>query len=339
MELVDPIDDSDRLQDDAMLWARGFYKIMEDTNIPRSALFDYDNCNPLPADASAENPLPSLYLVKKCFEEVSDVTFTRHHSCPRGCMMYCDDETTTCAYCPAARLAAPENPASYVDNLSIREYMAGKLHQATTRNQLLYRHQRSNDSGNADDILDGDVYKLLVNDGLFSSQYDIAIGLSIDGFTPLDKSSFQATMVNMTVYNLRPMISTLSPTTIMIISGTNKPRDLESFLQPVFTESMQLTSGWLDVVLDNRQEIHAKVHFLTFTGDIPAVADLIHHSGHMSKWGCRVYLVRGAHSGGMYFHGMASKFPIRQVASFQHTLRHSNDDKNAELYCDFMIIE
>jgi hypothetical protein len=121
-------------------------------------------------------------------------------------MMYCDDETTTCAYCPDARLTAPGKPASYVDVLSIREYMAGKLHQATTRNQLLYRHQRSNDSGNADDILDGDVYKLLVNDGLFSSQYDIAIGLSIDGFTPLDKSSFQATMVNMTVYNLHPMI-------------------------------------------------------------------------------------------------------------------------------------
>jgi hypothetical protein len=53
MELMDPIDDSNRLQDDAMLWARGFYKIMEDRNISRSAceaLFDYVNCNPLPAD-------------------------------------------------------------------------------------------------------------------------------------------------------------------------------------------------------------------------------------------------------------------------------------------------
>jgi hypothetical protein len=119
---------------------------------------------------------------------------------------------------------------------------------------------------------------------------------------------------------------------VMIIPGTSKPRDLESFLQPVFTELMQLTSGGLDVVLDNGQEINAKVHLLTFTGDIPAVADLIHHSGHMSKWGCRVCLVRGVHSGGMYFHGIASKFPKRQVASFQHPLRHPNDDKNAEPY-------
>ncbi|SAL96353.1 hypothetical protein [Absidia glauca] len=68
----------------------------------------------------------------------------------------------------------------------------------------LYRHSYLNSTDNMKDIFDGKVYQALLADGKFESQYDIAIGLSIDGFTFFDGSNFQGTMVNMIIFNIHP---------------------------------------------------------------------------------------------------------------------------------------
>jgi hypothetical protein len=61
------------------------------------------------------------------------------------------------------------------------------------------------------------------------------------------------------------------------------------------------------------------VHLLTFTGDIPAIADLMNHKGHQSYYGCRICECRGIRhrSGGMYFKGNACLFKKRVTESYQ----------------------
>lgn len=157
-------------------------------------------------------PIPSSYRIKKKLKENSKVGVKCFHSCVRGCMMYLDenlDETvpplTECPDCHQPRYHPLHgSPNSYVYVASIGDILASKLYYPATRQQLLYRHVYSNNTDNMKDIFDGKVYQALVADGKFASQYDIAIGLSIDGFTFFDGSNFQGTMVNMIIFNIHP---------------------------------------------------------------------------------------------------------------------------------------
>lgn len=94
---------------------------------------------------------------------------------------------------------------------------------------------------------------------------------------------------------------------LAIIPGPKKPKYLMSFLKPIIEEINTLsTKGF--IVEKNDHVVHqSKVFLLGITGDIPGIADLMNHSGHMSNYGCRYCLVTGCHpegtSHGMYFRG------------------------------------
>jgi hypothetical protein len=71
--------------------------------------------------------------------------------------------------------------------------------------------------------------------------------------------------------------------------------------------------------------ITAKVHLMAFFGDIPAVADLVKHTGHVSYNGCRMCHVRGVvgesalhRSGGMYFPGKTSLYQMRPLDEYKN---------------------
>ncbi|SAM03223.1 hypothetical protein, partial, partial [Absidia glauca] len=105
--------------------------------------------------------------------------------------------------------------------------------------------------------------------------------------------------------------------------GTKKPKALDSFLSPIFRELDHLSRVGIMVTTADGQTIKAKVHLMTFTGDIPAVADLINHKGHTSYYGCRLCRIKGvkgvtAHDNdGMYFLGKASRFDLRPLDEYK----------------------
>jgi hypothetical protein len=102
----------------------------------------------------------------------------------------------------------------------------------------------------------------------------------------------------------------------MIAHGTRKPADIHNFLYPVYQELIGLVCDGLDIQCGN-DRFNAKVYLLTFTGDIPAVADIANHSSYMSKYGCRICTIQGVKNGGMYFRGNAALPTKRNVGSFQ----------------------
>lgn len=85
---------------------------------------------------------------------------------------------------------------------------------------------------------------------------------------------------------------------LAIIPGPKKPKYLMTFLKPIIDEINSLSvQGFM--VEKNGEIVHqSKVFLLGMTGDIPGIADLMNHRGHMSEHGCRLCHVAGVHAEG-----------------------------------------
>ncbi|KAG0852299.1 hypothetical protein G6F16_013892 [Rhizopus arrhizus] len=89
--------------------------------------------------------------------------------------------------------------------------------------------------------------------------------------------------------------------TLAIIPGPSKPDNIMSFLRPIVDEIRSLGNNGFRVVKDSSLIYKGKVHLMGLMGDIPGVADLMNHAGHMAYHGCRICDVRGVSDGARYF--------------------------------------
>ncbi|KAF7731200.1 hypothetical protein EC973_000615 [Apophysomyces ossiformis] len=151
---------------------------------------------------------------------------------------------------------------------------------------------------------------------LFDSEYDIALALYADGFQPFKNNhKYSMTIVHAVILNMDPSVryEVKNMNQMCIIPGPNRPRNLWSFLDPILSELEALQSEGMVVDVGNSR-IHAKVHVLVASGDIPAVADLANHSvmfsadtthsGHQFKEGCLICPLEGespTDARGIYF--------------------------------------
>jgi hypothetical protein len=117
----------------------------------------------------------------------------------------------------------------------------------------------------------------------------------------------------------------------MITHGTNKPANLHTFFYPLYEEICDMSLNGIQVQTGD-EIIQAKIHLLTFTGDIPAVADLINHRGHMHRSGCRMCKIQGVtgRNGGMFFPGMTRAYPMNTIQDYQNPIEEVS--KNMYLF-------
>lgn len=89
---------------------------------------------------------------------------------------------------------------------SIGDVLARQLANEDTRNLMQYRHNFVH-SDQIEDVFSGTNYQHLRQQGFWSGQHDVCIGLSCDGFTP-SKSGKKSnlTMIMLTNYNLPPTV-------------------------------------------------------------------------------------------------------------------------------------
>jgi hypothetical protein len=101
-----------------------------------------------------------------------------------------------------------QRPQSCVTIASISDIIKNKLGNPLARQQMRYRVDRTKSNNTMVDIFDGVVYQQFLSDtdkhDCFRRDDDVAIGLYIDGFNVFNHSPFQATLVNMIIYNLPP---------------------------------------------------------------------------------------------------------------------------------------
>lgn len=277
-----------------------------------------------------------------------------------------------CPACDTGRYLDGNNqrPAAHVIVTSIGSIIASKLNHPLTRQQMQYRHTRNASPNGAPmtDIFDGNLYKSLVNQQYFGNPDDVAIGLFIDGFTPFKNSPFKATLVNMVIYNIHPndrygksiiqwyihisnvllllyyRYKTHNLHQIIITHGAKKAINIHTFLYPLYNELQRLSTHGIQVTVGN-EIISARIHLLTFTGDIPAVSDLVNHRGHTHHHGCRMCNVKGMNglfgsSHGMYFPGATSASTIHSLETYQQPLQQvrKNIYGNANVVCDTQLL-
>ncbi|CAO3588759.1 unnamed protein product [Absidia cylindrospora] len=134
-------------------------------------------------------PLKSTFINKKVLNGATATTFTSYGSC----MVYLDrgnQEKTKCDHydMPRYKLGVSKKETALVSYASISDIMAMMLHTKGTSKQLMYRAERRSPYGSMEDVFDGGLYQIMQNQGFFDSKYDIAIGLSIDGFQAFNRS-------------------------------------------------------------------------------------------------------------------------------------------------------
>ncbi|KAI9264042.1 hypothetical protein BDA99DRAFT_416767, partial [Phascolomyces articulosus] len=83
-----------------------------------------------------------------------------------------------------------------------------------------------------------------------------------------------------------------------LILGPSKLNDIWSFLKPTMKELEILQSKGIEVHTSNNKHICIWVYLVLVTGDIPGVAALVCHNGHMLFYGCHLCLVKGIHPNG-----------------------------------------
>lgn len=75
---------------------------------------------------------------------------------------------------------------------------------------------------------------------------------------------------------------------LAILPGPKTPEIIDSFLEPIVAELLDLSEHGLLVRKNGVDVCKARVNLVIASGDIPAAAALARHTGHMSKFGCRL---------------------------------------------------
>ena len=75
---------------------------------------------------------------------------------------------------------------------------------------------------------------------------------------------------------------------LAVLPGRRAPKNLDSFLKPIVDEFKDLSNHGLLIKRNGEFVCSARINLVIASGDIPAAASLSHHTGHMSKNGCRL---------------------------------------------------
>ena len=207
--------------------------------------------------------------------------------CPSSCVCYTGPFETLqqCPKCKANCYKADgTTPCSYFEYLPIILHLWAMVANYTYAEKMQYWSNHIHNPTKATDILNGTHYTSLLgkyvtidNEQLpirfFSDPWDIALGLSTDGFGPFKHRNKAAWPLILFNYNLSPeeMFHKKHIIPLGSIPGPKKPLDLDSFLWPVVQELLKLEIGVLafDALLWTTFTIHA--YLIVVFGDIPAV--------------------------------------------------------------------
>ncbi|PHZ07181.1 uncharacterized protein RHIMIDRAFT_242948, partial [Rhizopus microsporus ATCC 52813] len=173
--------------------------------------------------------------------------------CKNGCKMFEVEnaEDTSCEYCGERRYEDEDlkEPVASMKLLSVGDYVSNMLAKEDTRQMFKYRSTRDTEINVYKDIFDGDVYKDLVNKGFFDGELDVALALFVDGFTTQHKGKRTMTIIHCVILNVDPSSRYTEEFTLQlgVIPGPKKPKDIDSFLQPIVKELKKLSTDGLAI--------------------------------------------------------------------------------------------
>ena len=169
--------------------------------------------------------------------------------CENSCICYTGDYESyqNCPMCDSSRLLDGKGKAKKVmPYLSIKDRLKVQFNNANRAKELLYRHEyiANKDDNDLDDIFDGNIYKELLEENLFTDKRDIAFIASCDGYQIFKQKTDDCWLFLMINNNLEPSLRVKKENLLVpfLISGPNQPKDFNSFLRPFIDEMKELES-------------------------------------------------------------------------------------------------
>ncbi|OAD74319.1 C2H2-type zinc finger transcription factor [Phycomyces blakesleeanus NRRL 1555(-)] len=163
---------------------------------------DHDNIMMEPGGKISHGETVDALLKSK-----SSVKDHEYDVCSSGCRLYgINDDQESCVDCSKPRYKTDpdqgQTPAASMKLMSVGDMLSQMLADPATRELLCYRANRESVAGQLTNIFDGDNYKQLVQQGLFSNPDDIVIGLYTDGFVNQKKGKNSYTIIHCIIFNL-----------------------------------------------------------------------------------------------------------------------------------------
>ena len=166
-------------------------------------------------------------------------------------------------------------------------------HKETTRMRRLFEDGATFETLPLEDYIFGRNYVILDGKKRFRSD-DVCLALSVDGKSLFKSSDFNVWPVLLFNLNLSPeercKIKNMVP--FGFIPGPKNPKDLESFLLPLYEELKSLESGISVKDWEGNSRI-VRVFLLFVTADLPALSKVILTKGHNAISPCRYCKVQG----------------------------------------------
>ena len=110
------------------------------------------------------------------------------------------------------------------------------------------------------------------------------------------------------ILNFHNACRTKDENMIQIAVCPGKPKDLHSFLKPIFDEVEQMYKNKLVIKKQGTEVFRGRVAILGVTGDIPGITELMGSVGHTGTYGCRVSKAAG--HGPLGISRMGKYFPV-----------------------------
>jgi len=147
--------------------------------------------------------------------------------------------------------------------------------------QAMYEAREAAVAGSPEDLRDwfyGEVFRMLVAQGYFSSNTCIALSISTDGFQAWRQRGFEEWPIIATVLSIDPTsrVQVVSQLILGTTPGPGQRSDLESFFHPIAEELNALAAGVAVVTVAGYEEPQVVcAFFIQFTTEMPAGDKLV----------------------------------------------------------------
>jgi hypothetical protein len=243
------------------------------------------------------NNFTSLYRAKKRLSRLTGIIGTNLHCCVNSCVAYTGDYATLkeCPVCHEPRLADENKPRKKFTIIPLIPRLQLQYKDLERARHLRYRAEYIQHMGNFGDVFDGDAYMELCDQGFFSDERDVALGVSTDGFQIFRQRTNDCWPILIINYNIAPTERVKRENLLLygIIPGPKQPKEIASFLQPLVDELKQLEAGVEAYDAATKQSFTLKAHLILVSGDLPAIAKVGCFKGSNGLSPCRFCQIKG----------------------------------------------
>ncbi|KAF8666953.1 Transposase family tnp2 [Rhizoctonia solani] len=305
------------------------HTLLEPDNIQDLSLFDFfvkhrptkamwealmERYQPIGSNEDAR--IPSIKRLRSVARLWSGYVPLQFDCCINSCVLFTGylDKAETCPVCHADWFTWSGVGVNTFTYLPLIPQLRACFLCPELAKKMRHRHNYSNPENTISDIFDGSHYKKLwrtkvVIEGkeqpycFFEEEHEIALGLAANGMCPFKRRKNSCWPLLLINYNLPPDERTHIDNLICIgvVPGPKCPADLNSFLQPLIKELLELAHGVAAVDITTRKLFALRAHLIAVFGDIPAITKILEFIGHNGCFPCQFcYMptVSGPTSGG-----------------------------------------